>query len=165
MAAAIIEEADARIAHAILLSSTSRALENLICATFVVADMIAHDQRVRVGHLLGRALGNVSAAGRATYTRRLPVIVSAVKQAIAEGDLHDDLDPDTAGRNIWAMELGSLLLADATGANNIVQTSDAWLFITLALVPTRLAPYFQQFVTRVALRYAQAERMRVNLPG
>lgn len=157
VAAAIINEADARIQDAILRSTTSRALENLIRATFVVADMVKHDQRVRVGHLLGQALSQVSAAGRATYTRRLALIVSAVNKAIADGDLLDDLNPDQLGRTIWAIGLGTLFLSDVTEEDVHVQTSQAWLFITRAIVPAQLAPYVEQFVARTAQQYTHDE--------
>lgn len=157
LAAAIMDEADARIRDAILRSTTSRALENLIRATFVVADMVKHDQRVRVGHLLEQALSQVSAAGRATYPRRLPVIVSAVNKAIADGDLLDDLNPDQVGRTIWAIGLGTLLLSDVTEEDVLVQTSQAWLFITRAIVPAQLAPYVEQFVARTAQQYTHDE--------
>ncbi len=157
VAAAIIDEADARIRDAMLRSTTSRALENLVRATFVVADMVKHDQRVRVGHLLGQALSQVSAAGRATYTRRLPVIVSAVNKAIADGDLLDDLNPDQVGRTICAIGLGTFLLSDVTEEDVLVQTAQAWLFITRAIVPAQLAPYVEQFVARTAQQYTHDE--------
>ncbi|MGO9525858.1 TetR family transcriptional regulator, partial [Mycobacterium sp.] len=157
VAAAIIDEADVRIRDAMLRSTTSRALENLVRATFVVADMVKHDQRVRVGHLLGQALSQVSAAGRATYTRRLPVIVSAVNKAIADGDLLDDLNPDQVGRTICAIGLGTFLLSDVTEEDVLVQTAQAWVFITRAIVPAQLAPYVEQFVARTAQQYTHDE--------
>ena len=155
VAGAIIEDADAKIQDAFVkaLSSSSFALENLIRCGFVLAEMTEHDNRVRVGNRLRQALTNVSPAGAHTYTRGT-VIAGAVKQAVAEGDLFDDIDADVVGHTIWAAVLGTRLLSDATGEDIFAHLLGVWTVILHGVVPPQRLPYFQQFATRQAQQYA-----------
>ncbi len=159
VAAAIIEEADAKIQEAFIrvLSSSSFALENLIHCGFALAHMTEHDHRVRVGNRLRQALTNVSAAGAQTYTRG-SVITGVVKQAVAEGDVFEDIDADVVGHTIWAAVVGTRLVTDATGEDIVARLLGVWTVILRGIVPPQKLPYFQQFAARQAHQYAEPEK-------
>jgi AcrR family transcriptional regulator len=161
VAAAIIEQAEARKRDALLrlASSPSSALENLIRVSFAVAEMIEQDKLVRVGNLLRQALTQVSSAALDTFrtpSRSLPETV--IKNAIAEGDLFDDLDADDVMHTLWAAVLGTRLLADATGDDVYARLAQVWTVILRGIVPPQKLPYFQQFVTRLAQQYTQPDQ-------
>jgi AcrR family transcriptional regulator len=152
VAAAIIDQAMTKKRDALLQisSSASPALENLIRATFVVNGMTEHDKFVRAGHRLRQALTQVSSAAAATYAQQPLVLVSMVENAIAEGDLFDDLDADAVTQTLQAGMLGTRLLSDATGDDVFARLAQVWTVILRGIVPPQSLPYFQQFMTRVA---------------
>ena len=158
VAAAIVDQAETRKRDALLrlTSSPSSALENLIEVSFVVAEMIEQDKLVRVGNLLRQALTQVSSAGPGTFhtpSRSLPETV--IRNAIAEGDVFDDLDADDVMHTLWAAVLGTRLLSDATGDDIFAGLVQLWSIFLRGLVPPQSASYFQQLVTRLAQHYTQ----------
>ena len=161
VAAAIVDQAETRKRDALLrlTSSPSSALENLIEVSFVVAEMIEQDKLVRVGNLLRQALTQVSSAGPGTFhtpSRSLPETV--IRNAIAEGDVFDDLDADDVMHTLWAAVLGTRLLSDATGDDVYARLAQVWRVILRGIVPPRSLPYFQQFLTRMAQQCTQPDQ-------
>jgi len=161
VAAAIVDQAETRKRDALLrlTSSPSSALENLIEVSFVVAEMIEQDKLVRVGNLLRQALTQVSSAGPGTFhtpSRSLPETV--IRNAIAEGDVFDDLDADDVMHTLWAAVLGTRLLSDATGDDVYARLAQVWRVNLRGIVPPRSLPYFQQFLTRMAQQCTQPDQ-------
>ena len=161
VAAAIVDQAETRKRDALLrlTSSPSSALENLIEVSFVVAEMIEQDKLVRVGNLLRQALTQVSSAGPGTFhtpSRSLPETV--IRNAIAEGDVFDDLDADDVMHTLWAAVLGTRLLSDATGDDVYARLAQVWRVILRGIVPPCSLPYFQQFLTRMAQQCTQPDQ-------
>lgn len=155
VAAALIEEADATIQRdgEEILATESSALQNLIHASFHAASLTDVNPRVRVGNLLRQALNQVSPAASATYTARYTTVVKAVKAAVAEGNLVPDTDPEEVAHTIWASQLGTRLLCDATGQDVYTHFAQTWRVILRANVPAPSLPYFTTFVEHIASTY------------
>lgn len=156
VAAAIIEEADARtedVYRRIETPSSVPALENLIQATFVAAFMTEHDDQVRVGNLLRQALTQVAHSQPETFTQRRAAFVAAVKQAIAEGDLSDDLEPEEVGNALWVSTLGARLMSDATGEDVFVQLTRVWRVILAGVVAPESKIRYRRLVAKMSREY------------
>lgn len=159
LAAGIIEHANEALGAALsgTLASPSPMLENLIRATFVVAEMMHHDNVVRMGFQLRQALNQVSTTGQSALVQRREVIVEAVKSAIAEGDLNEDLDAEEVGHTIWASILGTHLLAGASDDDIFARLAQLWRVILPGVGAPGSLPYFRQFVDRMERHHTQAE--------
>ena len=72
----------------------------MIHGIFVVADLTTSDKMVRTGTQLLKAFGEFNAATALTHGHLLSEMVAQARQAIAEGDLRDGLDPETVGEVI-----------------------------------------------------------------
>lgn len=157
LADAIIDEAAAQVwgtFRRITESPESPALQSLIRGVFEVVSITTRDDRVRMANLLRQSLTHVSDAGPATYVEERKFLLAAVKRAVAEGDLVDDIDADAVTQAIWALGPGTLLLAEATGDDVFFRLTQVWSVILRAIVPATSQDYFQQFVARAAQQYA-----------
>ncbi len=158
LAAAIISEADVRTRDVELgtMSSAASALENLIVATLVVADMTMRDDLTRVANVLRQrfVLSN-PAPPEALCVPSWSLTEAALKTAIADGDLLDDIDVDATTLTIRSAVLGTTLLSDATADDVFGRIARVWQVLLRGNVPPHRLPHFEHFVTRVAARYHQ----------
>lgn len=101
VAAAVVEGSYEEI-HRMLVTTieapSGPALENLIRATFAVAEAMRRDQLVRVGHQLRLVVPAVRAVGKSSFTARRQIFISAIESAVAAGDVLADVDPAEGGR-------------------------------------------------------------------
>lgn len=156
VAVAIIAEADVRTDDVMIgaMSSPASALENLIVATLVVTDMMERDSLVRVANLLRQTLTQVSSAAPDTSsTSFLSIPETAIRAAIVDGDLLDDIDVDAVAHTIRAAVLGTRLLSDAPADAVFARIAQVWRVILRGNVPPQKLPYLEGFVTRVAKQY------------
>jgi AcrR family transcriptional regulator len=160
LATAIIEEASVRLAEAFRSISTSSApaLEVIIHGVFVVADLMATDQIARSGTQLLRAFGEFNDVAARTYRGWTEEMTERTRQAIAEGDVRDDVDSQAVGETIVGSMLGAELLASATtaGADVLVRVARAWRVLLPAIVNQESLPYFTEFLARESMRHSPA---------
>jgi AcrR family transcriptional regulator len=163
VAAAIIEDANRVIGDAMAasLATQSPMLEKLITSAFVVTELNEHNNLVRVGNLLRQSLIQVSPSAQESFSKadRGDLIASSFAQAAAEGDIRDDADPETLGYTAWAAMLGSRLLSEATGADPFSGVERVLRVVLAGVVKEGSAQYCEQFITRMAQRYAQADTL------
>lgn len=153
---AIIAEADIRTEDVLIgvISSASSALENLIVATLVVTDMTERDALTRIANRLRQSAIDVNpVAGDALSTPSWAFTETALKSAIVEGDLLDDIDIDAMALTIRAAVLGTRLLTDVTAEGVFGRIAKVWQVVLRGSVPPHKLPYFETFVNRVAEQY------------
>jgi AcrR family transcriptional regulator len=160
LAAAIIEEATARVIGAFLeiAASSSPALENMVHGSFVVLGLIAHDKLARIGRQLARALGQFTEVGAETYRNWTTVVSAQAHKAAEEGDLRDGVDPDVVGETILAILLGVEQLSTALsgGADMLERLSQAWQMLLPSIADEDSLEYFQQYLSRESVRFNEA---------
>ncbi len=160
LATAIIEEAadTALAAFRSISEPSSPALENMIHGVFVVADLITTDKMVRTGAQLLRAFGEFNTATALTHGHLLSEMVTQARQAIAEGDLREGLDPETVAEVIVGAMLGAELISNAAsgGADLVERIARTWTLLLPAIVGDESLPYFGEFLARESLRHSPA---------
>jgi AcrR family transcriptional regulator len=163
LATAIIEEASARLVDAFraINASSAPALECIIHGVFVVADLMSTDQIARCGTQLLRAFGEFNDVAARTYVEWVAEMTERTAQAIAEGDVRDDLDPQAVGETIVGSMLGAELLASATtaGADVLSRVARTWQVLLPAIVNPDSLSYFEEFLSRESLRHSAAPRV------
>jgi AcrR family transcriptional regulator len=160
LATAIIEEGSARLVEAFRSITTSSAptLESMIHGVFVVADLLSTDQIARSGMHLLRAFGEFNDAAARTYRGWEAEMTARTRQAIDEGDLRSDLDPQAIGETIVGSMLGAELLASATsgGADTLQRVARTWKVLLPAIVNRESLSYFDEFLARESMRHSAA---------
>jgi AcrR family transcriptional regulator len=160
LATAIIEEASARLFAAFRSIATSSAptLESMIHGMFVVADLWSTDQIARSGTQLLRAFGDFNESAARTYRGWVTEMTERSRQAIEEGDLRADLDPQAVGETIIGAMLGAELLASAitSGADVLERVARTWTVLLPAIVSEESLSYFDEFLARESLRHSPA---------
>ncbi len=96
--------------------SASPALEKLIHASFIVGGIVTDDKTVRAGVQLARVLGDFNRSVFTWYSSMQQTMAVLAREAIEEGDLREDLDPDWVGELLLANYLGAELLSIGPGA-------------------------------------------------
>ena len=160
LATAIIEEGSVRLADAFRSVSTSSApaLEGIIHGVFVVADLMATDRIARSGTQLLRAFGEFNEVAARTYSGWTTEMTEQTREAIDEGDVRGDVDPQAIGETIVGSMLGAELLASATtaGADVLERVTRAFKVLLPAIVNQESLPYFTEFLARESMRRSPA---------
>jgi AcrR family transcriptional regulator len=160
LATAIIEEGRARLVEAFrsIITSSAPTLESMIHGVFVVADLLSTDQIARSGTHLMRAFGEFNDAAAGTYRGWVAEMTERTRQAIDEGDLRSDLDPQAVGETIIGSMLGAELLASATtaGADVLQRVARTWKVLLPAIVNQESLSYFDEFLARESMRHSPA---------
>jgi AcrR family transcriptional regulator len=160
LATAIIEEGSTRLADAFhnITTSSAPALEGIIHGLFVVADLMITDQIARSGTQLLRAFGEFNDVAARTYRGWTAEMTERTRQAIEEGDVRAELDPQAIGETIVGSMLGAELLASATtaGADVLQRVARAWQVLVPAIVSRESLAYFEEFLARESMRHSPA---------
>ena len=160
LATAIIEEGSAHLLEAFRSITTSSAptLESMIHGVFVVADLMSTDQIARSGIHLLRAFGEFNDTAARTYRDWMTEMTERTRQAIDEGDLRTNLDPQAVGETILGSMLGAELLASATaaGADALERVARTWKVLLPAIVSQESLSYFDEFLARQSMRHSSA---------
>lgn len=151
VAVALIERTDARIGETleVVLAQPGSALENLIRASFVIADLSESDPEVRVGMQLRHGLPQISAATATSYSEQQMVGVATLREAIAEGDLRAGLDPEAAARTIFAAIVGIHVTSAASRTHPREGLKTMWQFLLEGMLAGNSTEYFGQFLARI----------------
>jgi AcrR family transcriptional regulator len=160
LATAIMEEGSAHVIEAFRSITTSSAptLESMIHGVFVVADLLSTDQIARSGTHLLRAFGEFNKTAAGTYRGWVAEMTERTRQAIDEGDLRADLDPQAVGETIVGSMLGAEVLASATtaGADVLQRVARTWKVLLPAIVNPESLSYFNEFLARESMRHSPA---------
>jgi AcrR family transcriptional regulator len=160
LATAIIEEGSAHLVGAFrsIITSSAPALEGIIHGVFVVADLLSTDQIARSATQLLRAFGEFNEAATRTYGGWMAQMMQSTRQAIDEGDIRGDLDPQAVGETIVGSMLGAELLANATtaGADILARVARTWKVLLPAIVTQESLSYFDEFLARESMRHSAA---------
>ena len=160
LATAIIEEGSAHLVGAFrsIITSSAPALEGIIHGVFVVADLLSTDQIARSATQLLRAFGEFNEAATRTYGGWMAQMMQSTRQAIDEGDIRGDLDPQAVGETIVGSMLGAELLANATtaGADILARVARTWKVLLPAIVTPDSLSYFNEFLARESMRHSPA---------
>jgi AcrR family transcriptional regulator len=160
LATAVIEEGSAHLVEAFrsISASSAPALETMVHGLFVVADLLNTDQIARSGLQLLRALGEFNDVAARTYGGWVAEMTERARQAIDEGDIRDDLDPETVGETIVGSMLGAELLASSTtaGVDVLQRVARTWNVLLPAIVSQESSSYFEEFLARESLRHSPA---------
>jgi AcrR family transcriptional regulator len=160
LATAIIEEGSTRLAEAFrnISSSSAPALEGMIHGVFVVADLMLTDQIARSGTQLLRAFGEFNDVAERTYSGWTAEMTGRTRQAIDEGDIRAELDPQAIGETIVGAMLGVELLASAitAGADVLQRVTRAWQVLLPGIVSQESLAYFEEFLARESMRHSPA---------
>ena len=167
LAGGIIEHANEALGAALrdTLAFPSPMLENLIRASFVVAETMQHDRTVRMGYQLRQALNQVSTAGQSALAQRRDIIVNAVQTAITQGDLDNEINAEEVGHTIWASILGTHLLAAASDDNIFARLAQQWRVILPGIVTLKSLPYLKEVVGRMEKHYTHPEPTGLHRPA
>jgi AcrR family transcriptional regulator len=156
LAAAIIREGSTNLFNVFrgITESSAPALENLIHALFVVADLASTDQVARCGTQLMRTFGEFSTVASNTYAAWIDETAALTSQAIDEGDVRSEVDSRAVGETILATVLGVELLSYATtsGHDILDRLVRAWEVLMPAIVSDESLPYFREFLARESMR-------------
>lgn len=154
LAVAIIEQADTQTEDVMLgaMSFPASSLENLIVTSLVITDMAQRDPLVQTAHALRqRTLSPGSATPRPPYWA---ITETAIKMAITDGDLREDIDVDATVLTIQAALLGSNMLAGATAEDVFGRIAKVWATILRAIAHPARLPALELFVDRVSQQYS-----------
>ena len=135
---------------------TAPALENMIHGVFVIGDLIRADKSVRIGAQLLRAFGSFNEATVLTHSQLLMEMVNQARQAIVEGDLRDELNPQDVGEVVVSAMLGAELVSNVSsgGSDLIERIARTWSLLLPALATEESLPYFREFLSRESMRHA-----------
>ncbi len=119
--------------------------------------MTQRDSLGRIANLLQQSLIRPNAAAPVpSSTSPWSITETAIKTAIADGDLLDDIDIDAVALTIRAALIGTRLLSDTAAEDVFGRIAKVWQVILRGSVPPHRLPYFELFVTRVAEQYSTA---------
>lgn len=156
LATAIVEEGSANLFRAFesVRQSSAPAFERMIHGCFVVADLLGTDKLARSATQLRRGFGEFNDAAAHVYGRWLDELTSRVAEAIEEGDVRPNLNPDAVGETIVGAMLGVDLLSNATssGTDVLERLGRVWAVLLPALVTDESLSYFKQYLARESLR-------------
>lgn len=154
LAGAIIEEADTHTEQAMAgaMSMPASTLENLIVASFMTADMAERNALVRTAHLLRqRTLPPTSTTpGVLSWS----ITEAAIKTAVMDGDLLDDVDAEATVLTIQSALLGSHLLGRVTADDAFGRIAKIWRTILRAIARAERLPYLDALVIRISEQYS-----------
>jgi AcrR family transcriptional regulator len=172
LASAIIDEGSDVILNGFrnVCGAASPGLENLLHGTFTIVEMLSSDETARAAeHLTCTLRGFNQAAGH--FCKSLVELLAAeARRAIAEGDLHKDLDPEVISESIVGALFGTRALsdamsglgADAGAATDLERLTRIWELLLPGIVSEASLPYFRQFLSREAMRHARLAATRVE---
>ena len=156
LAIALIEHAHdelmAKVAEAAIESAST--LENLIRASFARQHFIRNDLKVGIGVALAQAMEQISpSATKAIVEDATFFVASAIRSAIAEGDLNSDVDADKVAYVMWSSMVANNVLAGSAGMSVVEGLTVGWQVNLRGIVRAESEPYFQQVLQRVAAYY------------
>ncbi len=144
--------------------SASPALENMIHGTFAIANVLSTDKTARAAEQLIAGLSGFNDAAARCCAGWVAEMAAQAREAIDEGDLREDVDPESLAEAIVGAMFGTRLLAIAIARSRrsenmldelTVRLSQMWIFLLPGIAAEASLPYFRQFLAREALRHTR----------
>ncbi len=129
---------------------SSPALEGMIHGMFAVTAVLATDKEARAAGHLVFALSESNELGDEVAAEWAAAVTAQTERAIAEGDLHEELEPGRVAESITGAMLGTWLLSHSDGVGRLTRM---WELLLPAIVADHSLSYFQQFLAREAMRH------------
>ncbi|QLL06552.1 TetR/AcrR family transcriptional regulator [Mycobacterium vicinigordonae] len=175
LASDIIDEGSAILLAAFgnVCGSASPALENMIHGTFAVTYVVSSDKTARAAEqLIGALSGFNEAAGRCC-TNWVAAMTAEAQRAIAEGDLREDVDPQSLSEAVVGAMFGTRMLTIAMTRSRTgeglakelnEQLTQLWMLLLPGVAAEASLPYFRQYLAREAMRHHRAVEAAASRP-
>lgn len=137
-------------------ATPSTGLENVIAMTFALSDLMKRDKSVWIANHLNQALGQLNEEGRRGFRENATTFVEGIAGSLRRSDVRGDVTVDALGSMVWVILHGCHLLSDAMMDNVFHRLTDSWRMLLPAIVPAESLAYFEQFLTRTAVRFEPA---------
>ncbi|OBK22045.1 spore coat protein CotS [Mycobacterium asiaticum] len=143
--------------------SATPALENMIHGTFAIASVLSTDKTARASEQLIAALAGFNDAAARCCSGWVAEMAGQAREAIDEGDLREDVDPDLLSESIVGAMVGTRLLSIATSRSRsgeglledlAVRLSQLWILLLPGIAAEASLPYFRQFLARETMRHS-----------
>jgi AcrR family transcriptional regulator len=156
LASAIIDEGSDTVFTVFqnICQPSSPAFEAMIHGTFAAAGVLVSNNTALVAEQLSLALGPFNETAANFFTRWVEAMALQAKRAVAEGDLKEELDPQTVGELIAAAVFGTrLLITTMPDSDPIGRLRRMWEMLLPVIAADATLPYFREFLAREMLRH------------
>jgi AcrR family transcriptional regulator len=153
LAVAIIEKQTAagNVAVEELLTRGLSGLETLIDFSYLIAVGDIKTDGVRAGLNLLESVGRSEGLQKKLLEEWAKALASVVEQAIAEGDISGDCDPQDVGRLIVSLHMGLRQTSNLEEPEQFLQHLEkCWLLMLTGILQAGRIDYFRQFLRRRA---------------
>jgi TetR/AcrR family transcriptional regulator, transcriptional repressor for nem operon len=151
LAVAIIERQSASgiVAVEELLARKLSGLETLIDFTYLIAVEDTKRDGVRAGLNLLESVGWSEGLQERLLGEWIQALAGVVEQAIAEGDIDPECDPQDVGRLIVSMQMGLRQTSNLDDPERfLLDVEKSWALLLRAILQPDRTEYFRQFVRR-----------------
>ncbi len=152
LARELIDERHRRGTAAVLAITNARmpALEKAIQITLTIIELYRSDQVVRAGDRLLLEIGDYRGHMSDPMPAAVDTLAGLFTQAIADGDLRPELDPDAVARIVCSQMIGARVVERvvAGGPDIVSNIREMWRLVLATLVPESKFPYFTEYVAR-----------------
>lgn len=148
LAAAIIDESNARIAAAMapIWESEAPALHLLIRATFRFLALVQTDDTARIGYHLRQSLRQNREPGARHFGDTEVVFSGALEQAVRDGHITADINLTQTAYTLFAALVGCQLLAEPFGDEPLIRFAEVWEVVLRGIAADDQLPTLLQIV-------------------
>jgi TetR/AcrR family transcriptional regulator, transcriptional repressor for nem operon len=153
LAVAIIERQTTRGAVAVeeLLTRGLSGLETLIDFSYLIAIADIKTEGVRAGLNLLESVGRSEGLQKRLLDQWAKALAGVVEQAIAEGDVDQQCDPQDVGRLMVSLHMGLRQTSNLEEPERFLHDLEkSWLLLLTGILKTDRIEYFRQFLRRRA---------------
>ena len=153
LAVAIIERQTAGGAVAVeeLLTRGLSGLETLIDFSYLIAVADIKTDGVRAGLNLLESVGRPDGLQKRLLDEWVKALAGVVEQAIAEGDIDPQCDPQDVGRMMVSLHMGLRQTSNLEEPQRFLRDlENCWLLLLTGILPAGRMEYFRQFLRRRA---------------
>jgi TetR/AcrR family transcriptional regulator, transcriptional repressor for nem operon len=124
-------------------------LETLIEFSFLIAVQDVKTDRVRAGLNLLESVGRYEGLQERLLDRWAKALVEVVEQAIAEGDIAQDCDPQDVGRLMVSLHMGLRQTSNLDDPERFMgDLEKSWALMLTGMLRPSGIDYFRQFLRR-----------------
>ena len=148
LAAAIIDESNARIAAAMapIWESVAPALHRLIRATFGFLELVQTDDTARIGYHLRQSLRPNRDPGSRHFGDTEVVFGGALKQAVRDGHVKADTNLTQTAYTLFTALVGGHLLSEQFGDDPLIRFAEVWEVVLRGIAADDQLPALLQVV-------------------
>jgi TetR/AcrR family transcriptional regulator, transcriptional repressor for nem operon len=154
LAVAVIDQQTAEGAVAVqeLLTRGLSGLETLIDFSFLIARQDLRTDSVRAGLNLIESVGLSEGLQDRLLGSWAKALAGVVEQAIAEGDIDEQWDPQDVGRFIVSLHMGLRKTSDLDHPDRfLLDLEKSWALMLVGMLQPERIEYFRQFLRRRAM--------------